>query len=86
MNAFLVEVTTLPHPNLLDPQGEAVQEALHRLGFTKIGTVRVGKVFLLSITASSEAEALALAEASAHTLLHNPVVETFRVRLLAPTP
>ncbi len=86
MNHFVIEITTIPHPHLLDPQGEAVQEALHRLGFTQVDAVRVGKAFIITVSASTPAEALALAEASAQKLLHNPVVETFRLRLLEPIP
>jgi len=87
MPAYTIEVVVLPLPTLLDPQGEAIQQALHRLGQTGVQNVRAGRAFLLSIEAPSPESALQLAHTAAQKLLHNPVVETYHLRLLpAPAP
>lgn len=39
----------LPKPSLHDPQGEALQRALQRLGVTRVGRVHVGKRIVLEI-------------------------------------
>jgi len=86
MATYTVEIVVLPLPALLDPQGEAIQQALHRLGETAIRTVRAGRAFHLTVEAPSPEAALALAQTAAQKLLHNPIVETYHIKLLAPSP
>ena len=85
MPAYTIEVVVLPLPALLDPQGEAIQQALHRLGETTVQSIRAGRVFHLVVDAPSPENALQIAHAAAQRLLHNPVVETYHHRLF-PTP
>ncbi len=85
MATYTVEVVVLPLPALLDPQGEAIQQALHRLGETAIRTVRAGRAFHLTIEAPSSEAALAIAQTASQKLLHNPIVETYHIKLLSPT-
>ena len=40
-------VTVMPKAGVLDPQGKAIQRALHTLGFARVGDVRAGKVIEL---------------------------------------
>jgi len=86
MSIYTIEVVVLPLPALLDPQGEAIQQALHRLGETAIRNVRAGRAFILTIEASSSEAALSLAQTAAQKLLYNPIVETYHIRLLSPSP
>lgn len=65
---------------ILDPQGQAIQRALPNLGFDGVASVRQGKRFELELTATG-AEALAQARKIAETLLANPVIEEYDVRL-----
>jgi phosphoribosylformylglycinamidine synthase PurS subunit len=75
-----VVVEVMPKPEILDPQGKAVHGALPRLGFDGILDVRQGKRFELEV---SEADDATLAEVReiAETLLSNPVIEDFAVRV-----
>ena len=41
MNAYRVEIRVMPRGTLLDPQGQAVEHALHALGFREAAKVRV---------------------------------------------
>jgi len=86
MPTYTVEVVVFPLPTLLDPQGETIQQALYRLGETAIRTVRAGRAFRLTIEASSPETALSLAQTAAQKLLHNPIVETYQINLLSPSP
>ena len=64
---------------VLDPQGETVKKAVHSLGYSRVGSVRTGKIFLLDIEADSEAEGRKIAAELADRLLANTVIETARV-------
>lgn len=77
-----VVVDVMPKPELLDPQGKAVLGALPRLGFTGVREVRQGKRFELEIDGEATPEALAEVEKMAETLLSNPVIEDFAVRVI----
>ena len=77
-----VVVDVMPKPEILDPQGKAVLGALPRLGFTGVSEVRQGKRFELQIDGEVTADRLAEIEQMAETLLSNPVIEDFEVRVL----
>lgn len=64
---------------VLDTQGRAIQQALHRLGHEGLQSVKVQKRFVLEIDGDN-AEALAQKIARDH--LANTVAETFHVRRL----
>lgn len=69
----------MPKPEILDPQGKAVQGALPRLGFSGVTDVRQGKRFELEIEGEITEEVLAEVEQMAETLLSNPVIENYTV-------
>jgi phosphoribosylformylglycinamidine synthase len=70
---------------VFDPQGQAIQQALSRLGLGRIGEVRAGKAFLLQVEAPEREEARRLAEEAAGKLLANPVLESFSLEV-EPSP
>ncbi|MFD0918265.1 phosphoribosylformylglycinamidine synthase subunit PurS [Saccharopolyspora rosea] len=72
-----VVVDVMPKQEILDPQGQAVANALPRLGFDGIAEVRQGKRFELEVDDSVDDETLARI---AETLLANPVIEDWTVR------
>src|SRR5262249_45146172 len=74
-----VVVDVMLKPEILDPQGQAVQRALPSLGFDQVSSVRQGKHFELEI---SGADAQVVAEKVASTLLANPVIEDFTVSVV----
>jgi phosphoribosylformylglycinamidine synthase subunit PurS len=75
-----VVVEVMPKPEILDPQGKAVHGALPRLGFDGILDVRQGKRFELEVAEADDAT-LAEVREIAETLLSNPVIEDFAVRV-----
>lgn len=67
--------------NVLDPQGNAVRDALHALGFHEVGRVRIGKYMELELDTADRAEAEARVRAMCEKLLANPVIEDYRFEL-----
>lgn len=67
--------------NVLDPQGSAVQGALHSLGFEEVGKVRVGKFVELELQTGDRGEADARVKAMCEKLLANTVIEDYRYEL-----
>ncbi len=80
-----VVVDVMPKPEILDPQGKAVQGALPRLGFSGVTDVRQGKRFELEIDGEVTDDVLADVHKMAETLLSNPVIENFSVHV-EPAP
>jgi phosphoribosylformylglycinamidine synthase subunit PurS len=76
-----VVVDVMPKQEILDPQGQAVLGALGRLGFAGIAAVRQGKRFEIELDAEPTTEVIAEIERAAGTLLANPVIENFAVRV-----
>ncbi len=74
-----VVVSVMPKPEILDPQGKAVQGALPRLGFTGISDVRQGKRFELEVDGELTEARLAEVHDLAEKVLSNPVIEDFTV-------
>lgn len=72
-------VTVTLRPSILDPQGKAVQRALHSLGHEAVASVRAGKHIELMLDAPSAAEAERVARDACRQLLANPVMEDFAV-------
>ena len=79
-----VVVDVMPKPEILDPQGKAVQGALPRLGFAGVSEVRQGKRFELELEGEATEERLEQVRQMAETLLSNPVIEDYAVRVLEP--
>lgn len=75
-----IEVTVQLKPDILDPQGKTVGNALNRLGFTGISNVRIGKSIIVEVDAPTQEEALTKATEMASKLLANPVMEVFTVK------
>ncbi|QID37358.1 phosphoribosylformylglycinamidine synthase subunit PurS [Streptomyces albus] len=77
-----VVVDVMLKPEILDPQGQAVQRALPRLGFDGITDVRQGKRFELEVEGPVDGDALARVRELAETFLANTVIEDFTVRVV----
>ncbi len=84
MNSFRVAVHISPRRGLLDPQGKAVTDALHSLGFEDVKAAHVGRHIVIE-TRASDAEAAARSVGEMCTkLLANPVTEDFTVEQTVP--
>jgi phosphoribosylformylglycinamidine synthase len=71
-----VVVDVVMKPEILDPQGQAILNALGRLGIDGVSSVRQGKHFELEVADDlDDAELTRIAD----TLLANPVIEDFTI-------
>jgi phosphoribosylformylglycinamidine synthase len=77
-----VKVTVLVRPKegILDPQGQAVEESLRKLGFA-VGGARVGRLVDLEVEAASPETARADVERMCGELLANPLIESFEIEV-----
>ncbi len=73
-----VVVDVMLKPEILDPQGQAVANALPRLGVDGIASVRIGKRIEIEFTGDPDVDQ---ATQIADRLLANPVIEDFTVRV-----
>ena len=78
-----VIVDVMLKPEILDPQGRAVQGALGRLGLAGVTDVRQGKQFVIEIEGELDDARREKLEQLASELLSNPVIEDFRMRVVA---
>ncbi|MFY1635181.1 phosphoribosylformylglycinamidine synthase subunit PurS [Solwaraspora sp. WMMB335] len=73
-----VVVDVMLKPEILDPQGQAVVNALPRLGVSDVSSVRIGR--RIEIEFSGEAD-LDRAREIADKILANPVIEDYSVHV-----
>lgn len=73
-----VVVDVMLKPEILDPQGQAVANALPRLGVAGVQSVRIGKRIEIEFAGAAD---LDQAQEIADKLLANPVIEEFTVRV-----
>lgn len=84
MNRYRVAVHVVPRRGILDPQGKAITEALHTLGFAGVRDARMGKHILLDVEAASEHAAGDAVREMCDRLLANPVTEDFEIAGVSP--
>jgi phosphoribosylformylglycinamidine synthase subunit PurS len=73
-------VLVRPKDGILDPQGEAVQGSLQKLGF-EVGSVRIGRVIDVELAARDEDDARLQVERMCSELLANPLIESVQIRV-----
>lgn len=79
MTQYRVAVHIVPRDGILDPQGHAVADALHTLGFGGVQDVRVGRHVIVATDAESPEAATESVRAMCRRLLANPVIEDFEI-------
>jgi phosphoribosylformylglycinamidine synthase subunit PurS len=77
-----VRVQVMLRPDILDPQGKAIGNALAALGFAGIGEVRQGKLIELELSGTDPARTREQVEAMCKQLLANPVIEDYAIEIL----
>ena len=73
------KVYVTPKRGVLDPQGKAVANALHALGFAEVDDVRIGKY--MEIRLAGPGDASARVRDMCEKLLANQVIEDFRFEI-----
>jgi phosphoribosylformylglycinamidine synthase len=80
MNA---KVIVMPKAAVLDPQGNAVRDAMRHLGMPEVRSVRIGKYMEIEIE-GQDSELESRLHQLCRDLLSNPVIEDYE--LLKPEP
>lgn len=66
---------------ILDPQGRAIQQSLHTLGFSTVEEVRIGKFMELDLNEADPTSAENQVKTMCEKLLANTVIEDFRYEI-----
>ena len=69
-----------PKEGILDPQGQAVEQSLRKLGFD-VAQARVGRVVDVDVEAASTDEARERVDEMCKQLLANPLIESYEVEV-----
>ena len=75
-------MTVMLKEGVLDPQGEAVNNALNSLKYTKVESVRQGKVIEIGLNETSEESANKSIEEMCEKLLANTVIESYEIEII----
>ncbi len=78
-----VQIVVKLKDGVLDPQGEAIQRSLKKLGHKEISRVRQGRYFELEIDDQDQAVVTQLSEQIAADILSNPIIEDFEIRQIS---
>lgn len=73
-----VVIDVMLKPEILDPQGQAVADALPRLGVNEVTSVRIGRRIELEFEGTPEIEQV---NELADRLLANPVIEDYAITM-----
>jgi phosphoribosylformylglycinamidine synthase subunit PurS len=73
-------VLVRPKQGILDPQGQAVEQSLRKLGFA-VAQARVGRVVDVDVDAASVEDARERVEEMCRQLLANPLIESYEVEV-----
>ncbi len=84
MPVHRIVVDVMLKPEILDPAGQAVSNALPTLGLAPARSLRIGKHVELELEAEEQSAALEQAHKMAEVLFANPVIEDFRVSPATP--
>lgn len=78
---FKATVYVTLRESVLDPQGNAVHESLHALGYDEVGDVRIGKYMELEINSDNQKKAEERVRDMCEKLLANTIIEDYRFDL-----
>ncbi len=74
-----VKVIVMPKAAVLDPQGNAVRDAIRHLGMPEVRSVRIGKYMEIDVDGKTD-ELEARLRGLCRDLLSNPVIEDYELQ------
>jgi phosphoribosylformylglycinamidine synthase subunit PurS len=80
---FHSKVVVTLRKSILDPQGKAVEQGIHSLGYQSVGSVRMGKYVEFDIDTKTQSEAEQVVKDISTKMLSNPVMEDYTFTLEA---
>ena len=76
-------ITIMLKNGVLDPQGKAIENSLHGIGFASAAHVRQGKLIEIDLSETDKKAASAVVEQMCEKLLANTVIENYSYELIA---
>ena len=76
-----VTLNIVLNENILDPQGDAIKNALLQLNFSEVNSVRQGKLIELHLDIENKDKAVEIARKMAEDLLVHSTMETYRIEV-----
>ncbi|GAF40674.1 hypothetical protein FC83_GL002911 [Agrilactobacillus composti DSM 18527 = JCM 14202] len=80
---YLAKIYVTYKPSILDPKGESIKSALHRLAYENVADVTMGKYFELKLTGVDQDDVAAQVKDICDKLLVNVNMETYRFEIEA---
>ena len=80
-----VTITIEKKPGVLDPEAQAVNQALSSLGFDDLQDVTMGRQIIVSIDTDDQERARYRAAKMCESLLANTVIETYTIEINQPS-
>jgi len=74
-------VFVMPKQEVLDPQGKAICQSLHALGYAEVDDVRLGKYMELRLRGEDAAQLRARVDDMCRRLLANGVIEEYHLEV-----
>lgn len=74
---YRVKVFVSLKPDVMDPQGQTIRNALHTLGYNNVLEVKAGKYFVLLVDSTDKNKAEEEVKKISNDILSNPVIEDF---------
>jgi phosphoribosylformylglycinamidine synthase PurS subunit len=74
-----VKVVVMPKAAVLDPQGNAVRDAMRHLGMPEVRSVRIGKCMEIDVEGKNGDELELRLHDLCRDLLSNPVIEDYEL-------
>jgi len=76
---YKIEIVVKRKEGVADPEGNTIYEALARLGYRDVNSVRVAKLFIIEVESNNPENAKILSNEIAEKVLTNPVIENFEI-------
>ena len=80
-----VMITIQKKPGVLDPEAQAIQQALNSLGFDDLQNITVGKQITVEFNTNDHEHARYRAAKMCETLLANTVIESYKIETKEPS-
>ncbi|GLB47454.1 phosphoribosylformylglycinamidine synthase subunit PurS [Philodulcilactobacillus myokoensis] len=78
---YLAKIYVSHKKSILDPQGEAIKSALHRLNYNDVNSITQGKYFITKLDSQSKSDADQTVRSICKDLLVNQNMETYQYEL-----
>jgi len=78
---FHAKITVTLRSSILDPQGKAIEQGIHSMGYSAISRVRIGKHIEFDVQTDDRKEAERMIREACEKLLSNPIMEDFTFNL-----